>query len=214
LEDRTEQVYKIAALDGLTGLYNRQCGEQRLVEEMSRSQRHGSPLTIILVDLNGLKRINDTLGHAAGDLALRYFAERLQKAVRGSDVPIRLGGDEFLILLPECKLSEVHLVLNRLDGLTVEFEEHTIPLEFAAGWTNYIAGEAPQVMMRRADELLYANKRGAKKPGKEETGGNHASGHESEDAGNPSSEGAREVRMSASREREVIPIPIRGQNSV
>lgn len=161
LEDRTEQVYKIAALDGLTGLYNRQCGEQRLAEEMLRSQRHGSPLTVLLLDLNGLKQINDTFGHPVGDLMLRRFAERLQRAIRGSDVPVRLGGDEFLVLLPECKVNEVQLVLNRLQGLTGNFEGQTIPLGFAAGWTDYAPGETSQEMMIRADAALYANKRSA-----------------------------------------------------
>lgn len=163
LEDRTEQVYKIAALDCLTGLYNRQSGELRLAEEIARSQRHGTPLTVLMLDLNGLKQINDTFGHPAGDLMLRYFAERLQNAVRGSDVPIRLGGDEFLVLLPECKLSEVQVVLNRLNDIIGEFDGHKIPLEFAAGWTDYISGESPQAMMMRADTALYANKRVATK---------------------------------------------------
>jgi diguanylate cyclase (GGDEF)-like protein len=159
LEDRTEQVYKIAALDGLTGLYNRQSGELRLAEEISRSQRHSRPLTVLMLDLNGLKQINDTFGHPAGDLMLRYFAERLQSAVRGSDVPIRIGGDEFLVLLPECKLSEVHFVLDRLNGMMGDFDGHQIPLEFAAGWTDYILGESSQTLIMRADTALYANKR-------------------------------------------------------
>ncbi|MGB9465747.1 MAG: diguanylate cyclase [Candidatus Acidiferrum sp.] len=159
LGDRTEQVYKIAALDCVTGLYNRQSGEHRLAEEISRSQRHSRPLTILMLDLNGLKQINDTFGHPAGDLMLRYFSERLQSAIRGSDVPIRIGGDEFLVLLPECKVSEVQLVLNRLDGIIGEFDGHKIPLGFAVGWTDYIPGESSQTLMMRADTALYANKR-------------------------------------------------------
>jgi diguanylate cyclase (GGDEF)-like protein len=159
LEDRTEQVYKIAALDCLTGLYNRQSGEQRLAEEISRAQRHTSPLTILMLDLNGLKKINDTFGHPAGDLMIRHFAERLQSAIRGSDVPIRLGGDEFLVLLPECKVSEVQLVLNRLHGIAVNFDGNKIPIGFAVGWTDYIPGESSQSLMMRADAALYADKR-------------------------------------------------------
>lgn len=167
LESRTEQVYKIAAIDCLTGLYNRQSGEQRLAEEILRSQRHSKPLTVLMLDLNGLKQINDTFGHPAGDLMLRHVAERLQSAVRGSDVPIRLGGDEFLVLLPECKLSEVQIVMNRLSGMKGNFDGHEIPLEFAAGWTDYIPGESSQALMMRADTALYANKRRAKEAHKE-----------------------------------------------
>jgi diguanylate cyclase (GGDEF)-like protein len=159
LENRTEEVYRIAALDGLTGLYNRRSGEHRLAEEILRSQRHDAPFTVLMLDINELKQINDTYGHPVGDLMLRYFAERLQSAVRGSDVPIRLGGDEFLVLLPECKLSEVQAVLNRLNGITGEFDGHKIPLKFAAGWTDYIPGESTQALMMRVDANLYANKR-------------------------------------------------------
>jgi diguanylate cyclase (GGDEF)-like protein len=159
LESRTEQVYKIAALDCLTGLYNRQSGEQRLTEEVARAHRHSRPLAILMLDLNRLKQTNDTFGHHAGDAMLRHFAERLQSAVRGSDVPIRLGGDEFLVLLPECKSSEIQLVLNRLRDISFEFEGHQVPIEFAAGWTDYIAGESSKEMVMRADNALYANKR-------------------------------------------------------
>ncbi len=162
LEDRTEQVYKIAALDCLTGLYNRQSGEQRLAEEISRSLRHARPLTILMLDLNGLKQINDNFGHPAGDLMLRHFAERLQSAIRGSDVPIRLGGDEFLVLLPECKGSEVQLVLNRLNGIAVDVDGRKIPIGFAVGWTDYVPGESSQTLMKRVDTALYADKRVAK----------------------------------------------------
>src|SRR5437867_12199346 len=77
IEVRTEEVYKIAVLDALTGLYNRRSGEQRLAEEISRSQRHARPLTLLLLDLNGLKNVNDMFGHPAGDEVIKTFAERL-----------------------------------------------------------------------------------------------------------------------------------------
>lgn len=120
VESLTEEVYKLAALDQLTGLYNRRSGEQRLAEEMSRAMRHSRPLTLLLIDVDNLKQINDRLGHAAGDLLLKQFAERLQKAIRGSDLAARLGGDEFMVLLPECRAEEVKHVLARLQGLRVE----------------------------------------------------------------------------------------------
>ena len=93
VESLASEVYKLAALDQLTGLYNRRSGEQRLAQEISRAQRHGRPLTVLLLDLNELKAINDKLGHAAGDLVIKGFAERLQRAIRGSDLAVRLGGD-------------------------------------------------------------------------------------------------------------------------
>ena len=159
----TDEVYKLAALDQLTGLYNRRSGEQRLAEEISPAVRHERPLTILLADLDGLKQINDRLGHAAGDLVLKGFSERLRKAIRGSDLAVRLGGDEFMVLLPECRAEEVKHVLNRLDGLEVEFEGAKIPVRFSRGWTDYKPGETAEELLRRGDEALYADKRAGKK---------------------------------------------------
>jgi diguanylate cyclase (GGDEF)-like protein len=163
VQSLTDEVYKLAALDQLTGLYNRRSGEQRLAEEISRAVRHERPLTILLIDLDGLKQINDRLGHAAGDLVLKSFSDRLRKAIRGSDLAVRLGGDEFMVLLPECRADEVRHVLNRLEGLDVQYEGTKIPCKFSRGWTDYKPGETAEELMRRGDEALYENKRAGKK---------------------------------------------------
>ena len=162
MEMRTEEVYKLAVIDPLTNLYNRRMGEQRLAEEITRSQRHFTPLTVLMIDINGLKRVNDNFGHGAGDELIKYFAERLQRAIRGSDAAVRMGGDEFLVLLPECKLNEVHHVLDRLKGMKMELRDQTIPVTSASGWTDYIPGELPQDLLKRADAALYVNKRADK----------------------------------------------------
>jgi diguanylate cyclase (GGDEF)-like protein len=163
VQSLTNEVYKLAALDQLTGLYNRRSGEQRLAEEISRAVRHQRPLTILLIDLDGLKQINDRLGHAAGDLVLKSFSERLRRAIRGSDLAVRLGGDEFMVLLPECRADEVKHVLTRVYGLEVEYEGTTIPCKFSRGWTDYKPGETAEEFLRRGDEALYADKRSGKK---------------------------------------------------
>lgn len=158
MELRTEEVYKIAVLDPLTGLYNRRSGAQRLAVEISRSQRYGCPLTVLMLDLDGLKHVNDNFGHAAGDEVIKYFAERLSRAIRGSDLVVRLGGDEFLMLLPECKPEEVRHMLNRLTGMKFEYNGQLHTVTFSAGWTNYHPGDAADELLRRADEALYVNK--------------------------------------------------------
>jgi len=163
VESLASEVYKLAALDQLTGLYNRRSGEQRLSQEMSRAQRHGRPLTVLLMDLDGLKQVNDKHGHAAGDTLLKGFADRLQRAIRGSDLAVRLGGDEFMALLPECRAEEVRHVLARIEGLECEFNDEKISLHFSRGWTDYKAGETPQELLNRADQELYANKRAGKR---------------------------------------------------
>jgi diguanylate cyclase (GGDEF)-like protein len=159
MEVRTEEVYKLAALDPLTGLNNRRSGEQRLAEEISRAQRHGRPLTILLLDLNGLKNLNDKFGHAAGDELIRQFAARLSRAIRGSDLAVRLGGDEFLVLLPECRPDEVHHVLGRLREVKVDCNGQLIALSCSAGWTDFRPGESTEDLLKRADDALYVNKR-------------------------------------------------------
>ncbi len=158
----TAEVYKLAALDQLTGLYNRRSGEQRLAEEINRSLRYGRPLTLLMLDLDGLKQTNDKLGHAGGDLLLKTFSERLQRAIRGSDLAVRLGGDEFMVMLPECRAEEVRHVLLRLEGASITYEGHHVPCRFSRGWVDYRPGETSQELMKRADEALYANKRKSK----------------------------------------------------
>jgi diguanylate cyclase (GGDEF)-like protein len=163
VETLASEVYKLAALDQLTGLYNRRSGEQRLAQEISRAQRHGRPLTVLLMDLDGLKQINDRHGHAAGDTVLKGFADRLQRAIRGSDLAVRLGGDEFMALLPECRAEEVRHVLARLEGLEFEFDDQKLRLQYSRGWTDYAPGETPQELLKRADGALYENKRAGKR---------------------------------------------------
>jgi diguanylate cyclase (GGDEF)-like protein len=156
----TEQLYQLSVLDPLTGLFNRRHIEQKLADEISRSERHGHPLTVILFDLNEFKQVNDTHGHTSGDVVLQAFADRLRKATRGSDVAGRFGGDEFLVVLPECKAEGVQYVFNRLDDLEVEVSDVKLPVRYSAGWANFAAGESLIELLTRADGALYANKRG------------------------------------------------------
>jgi diguanylate cyclase (GGDEF)-like protein len=163
VETLASEVYKLAALDQLTGLYNRRSGEQRMAQEISRAQRHGRPLTVLLIDLDGLKKVNDTYGHAAGDAVLKGFADRIQRAIRGSDLAVRLGGDEFMAILPECRSEEVHRVLDRVRGLEVLVEGGKLRPTFSCGWTDYKTGEAQTEFIERADKALYVNKKSDKR---------------------------------------------------
>src|SRR6267143_5180693 len=153
----------LAMVDSLTGLYNRRFAEQRLAAEVARSERKGHPLTVLTLDLNNFKEINDTYGHPAGDLVLQKFAARLNNVIRGGDLAVRLGGDEFLVLLPECTSQQLQLVLGRLGSLEVDWQGQHIPITFSAGWKQYELGELPEEMLARADEVLYARKRAGEK---------------------------------------------------
>lgn len=98
-----EQVFR----DPLTGLYNRRFFDESLTQNVETARRYGRPLSLVLFDLDNLKQINDTCGHAAGDDALKTFARLLQQTARKADLACRIGGDEFALLLPETPLSSV-----------------------------------------------------------------------------------------------------------
>jgi diguanylate cyclase (GGDEF)-like protein len=162
-QGHSELLRNLAMVDSLTGLYNRRFAEQRLAAEVARSERKGHPLTVLTLDLNNFKQINDTHGHPAGDHVLKEFAARLNKVIRGSDLAVRLGGDEFLVLLPECTLEQLQLVLGRLGSLEVDWEGQRIPITFSAGWKQYELGERPEQLLAQADQALYARKRASQR---------------------------------------------------
>ena len=113
LQARAEEFERLALVDSLTGLSNRRVAEERLASEAARSERYGHPLTVISFDLDKFKQINDTYGHPAGDQVLKDFAHRLGSAIRKSDIAARMGGDEFLVLLPECTTNQVQMLLGQ-----------------------------------------------------------------------------------------------------
>jgi len=157
-----EAYLELAMLDPLTGLHNRRYAQDRLVAEIARAQRQKSSLTVLMMDVDDLKQINDRWGHAAGDLVLKTFGNRLGKAIRGSDLAVRIGGDEFVALLPECDPNQVRHVLDRLAALEVQVEAQKISFRFSAGWADYRAGETPEQFLERADHALYVEKQSRK----------------------------------------------------
>jgi diguanylate cyclase (GGDEF)-like protein len=167
LQARAEEFERLALVDSLTGLFNRRVAEERLASEAARSERYGHPLTVISFDLDKFKQINDSFGHPAGDQVLKEFARRLNSAIRKSDTAARMGGDEFLILLPECDSSRVQLLLDRLRPMETEYSGTKIPICFSAGWVGYEKGETMEQFLERADRVLYADKRSGKTREKE-----------------------------------------------
>jgi diguanylate cyclase (GGDEF)-like protein len=155
---RAEEFLKLAMRDPLTGLHNRRFAQERLAAEISRAQRHGDSLTVLVLDLDEFKQLNDRYGHLAGDVALKEFAQRLTSAIRGSDLAVRIGGDEFLVLLPECQPGQVQHVLARLTPMEIDLDGKKASLTFSAGWTDYQPGELPEELFKRADDALYVDK--------------------------------------------------------
>lgn len=158
IRPRIDNLYELAVLDPLTGLYNRRFVEDRLRSEIARAKRHSEPLMVLASDLDDLKQINDRLGHAAGDLVLTELAHRIRKAVRGSDFAVRMGGDEFLVLLPGCPPEKVKVVLSRLAPFEMDFGGEKIGVSSSAGYAQYQPGDTVEQLLGRADRALYAAK--------------------------------------------------------
>lgn len=155
---RAEQFYGMSMTDPLTELFNRRYGEEKLRGEIARTEEHGLDLAVIAVDLDYFKEINDKFGHAAGDWVLKEFSRNLRKAIRSCDFPIRLGGDEFLVILPECSKENTRLILSRLKPFEVVLNRRRITASYSRGVAQYQVGDTPHSLVQRADKAMYAEK--------------------------------------------------------
>jgi diguanylate cyclase (GGDEF)-like protein len=163
LEGALEEIRELTITDPLTGCYNRRYLDERLREEVLRSQRSGRPLSVILTDIDHFKRINDTRGHAAGDRVLLGLAEILASEMRSQiDWVARFGGEEFVVLLPDTALDAAGRVAERL-RLAVEatpFSHDGKEMSVTASFGVAARGENdnPESLLKRADENLYRAK--------------------------------------------------------
>jgi diguanylate cyclase (GGDEF)-like protein len=161
---QAEVFKRLALFDPLTGLYNRRFAEQRLRAEIARAERRGLSMIVVLLDLNDFKKINDGYGHRAGDKVLQEFAKRLSSSTRGSDLAVRWGGDEFMLLLLDCEVDQISVVLARLVGFAVEVGGKTLTVSFAVGWKAYEPGDGFESLIEGADRNLYIHKATVKQP--------------------------------------------------
>ncbi len=150
-----------ATTDALTGVHNRRYMEQRLREELARAERSGEPASFVLLDVVGLKRVNDTSGHAAGDLMLQEVARHLRSAIRASDVVCRYGGDEFAVLLPETRPQEAARAVQRvLDALAGHKGVWGEGIPVSAGVAAFPEdGRTPEALVSTADRRMYRARR-------------------------------------------------------
>jgi diguanylate cyclase (GGDEF)-like protein len=160
------QVQRQAVTDELTGLANRRRFLAQLDAEVNRSRRSGAPLGIVLADLDDFKNVNDTYGHDIGDEALCNFAQILQATVRDIDLPVRLGGEEFAVLLPDTDLEGAAQLAERLRQALEETSVHSsdsrIRLTASFGVSCFPAAAAAEDLLTDADRRLYDAKRRGK----------------------------------------------------
>jgi diguanylate cyclase (GGDEF)-like protein len=152
------QVVELSLTDALTGLANRRYFDLFLKNEVSRSQRFGRSLTLILLDVDHFKDYNDTYGHPAGDAALQQVAACLSADRRTVDIVARIGGDEFVIILPETDSRGALEVTRRIKARFEKISSFKRPLSLSIGLTSGVGIEADS-MIAQADEALYESKR-------------------------------------------------------
>jgi two-component system, cell cycle response regulator len=163
-------LYERATVDGLTRLYTRDYGLQRLHEAFSLGSRTDEPTSVVLLDIDHFKRVNDTFGHAAGDLVLRAVATAMRQECRLTDVASRHGGEEFLLVLPATDSAGARVlaerVRTRLSREQIVFDGVTITVTASFGVASIeadtYASFEPDELIKRADDALYAAKRGGR----------------------------------------------------
>ena len=166
LEGELRRLSDEVSTDVLTEVANRRGLMQAFETETARLERQGGDLAIGLLDIDNFKKLNDTLGHAVGDTALRTLAGHVQKQLRPVDIVARFGGEEFVVLLPGAQVDEAQLTLTRLQRtLSASLFMHDgreVFVTFSAGVTRFRPGEALEAALERADEALYEAKRTGK----------------------------------------------------
>jgi len=139
---------ELASMDFLTGVGNRRSFEEDLRRELGRNSRHGTGFAVVVLDVDGLKGINDTEGHAAGDASLRAVARAVQASVRLEDTVYRIGGDEFAVLLPGASARQVERIMSRVATVSA------VPFSWGAS-TSLADGPTAESLVAAADRRLY-----------------------------------------------------------
>jgi diguanylate cyclase len=166
LEEKLEQMSKLAHEDQLTGILNRRGCEAAFARELSRARRHNKPLCAVMLDVDNFKRVNDEFGHAAGDNALVHLTQVISSMLRTTDIFARLGGEEFLIVLPDTAIEHAFLTVSRLQkalfNSRLKLDKQDLVLQFSAGITQWQADDEASSMIGRADMGAATAKRNGK----------------------------------------------------
>ena len=161
-----EKIQRQATTDGLTGLVNHKTFYEILEKELWRLKRYGGRISLIMVDVDNLKKINDVHGHRAGDKAIREISKRIKGCIRQIDTAARYGGDEFAVILLSTSLQEATVVAQRMVNAVATspttWNKEEIPLSISVGLGQYDAESTPEDITSRSDQALYAAKQAGK----------------------------------------------------
>jgi diguanylate cyclase (GGDEF)-like protein len=160
---RFREARQLADLDSLTGLHNRRYFYETLGREVDRGLRYQRRLSLVIVDVDGFKEINDRIGHLAGDAVLAEIADRIRQVVRSADIPCRVGGDEFAVIVPEVEVGQARQLVGRIQrAVSSQPIARAGRVRVSAGVADLQANDSPTSMFERGDESLYAAKHAGK----------------------------------------------------
>lgn len=162
VQERTEELHRLTEIDPLTGLLNRRGMMDRLGKEIARQARQGDGLGLLMLDLDYFKRINDSYGHMAGDLALCEVAKVIQASKRGYDHVARWGGEEFMMLLPECAKTDLLAIAERIresiHDLKIQAGSQVFAFTISIGAHRPATPQTLDTMLQKVDDAMYAAK--------------------------------------------------------
>lgn len=160
-----------ASTDILTGVFNRRAADAIVMQSISAAARHKSPMSLCFIDLDGFKKVNDLYGHSEGDRVLMFIASLIKKYIRLSDSLCRMGGDEFLLILPECNEENAVMMWNRIQDGVDAVNKDTVfafDLKMSHGIATFDPGDPIDLeeLIAMADERMYADKKRRKEADK------------------------------------------------
>ena len=164
LRDNVQASIEMAVVDALTGLHNRRYLESHLATMLHNASQRGRPLSLMILDIDFFKRVNDTYGHDAGDEVLKGFSQRVKSVVRGGDLVCRMGGEEFVVVMPDTEEAVGRKVAERIrqaierDTFQIDAAGRRIPVTVSIGLSSRGQDISPDLLFKRADNALYRSK--------------------------------------------------------